>query len=66
MGEISLPVFTKLWDERFTLWDSDKNGDLDSNELSNGLNSVVGPPPGMMGGPGGKGNPPGMDGPPGF
>ena len=53
-GEISQSSFTKLWDEWFVKWDTNRSGDIDENEVANGLNGIIGPPPGFMDGPPGE------------
>jgi len=64
-GTVSADEFKSLADRWFEAWDTSRDGQLSVEEVSQGLATVFGPPPGMTGpmpGPGG----PGFGGPPAF
>ena len=43
--------FETLWKEWFTKWDGDNSNDLEEQEIVEGLNGIIRPPRGFMGGP---------------
>lgn len=57
---VSREEFLGLADRWFKSWDADRNGNLSLDEAAQGLQSLLGPPPGM------EGPMPGPDGLPGF
>ncbi|MDB6151945.1 MAG: hypothetical protein JWL90_398 [Chthoniobacteraceae bacterium] len=51
-GKISKSEFNALGEKWFAIWDKEKNGKVDAEQLRVGLNASFTPPPGGPGGPG--------------
>jgi hypothetical protein len=59
-GTLSPAEFRALAERWFQNWDANRNGSLDLDEVSQGIMSVLGPPPGMDGPMPMSGGPPGL------